>query len=169
MRIAPRTAAALARRFSTAPAAATAKQPQKRRFRHLFDTASTGADHFRTAVTAAFRLIDRDHDGFASRDEIASALRKYTLVQELLMIPSNPTEAEFANFLDLMDPAHGELISENKWREFFCPEQGDLERPGPQLYDPHTSGITGFLIDLDGTVRAHPHRSGAFARRSAPH
>lgn len=66
-----------------------------RRWRHVFDTASTGADHFRTAVRAAFRLIDTNHDGIASREEVSRALRKYSLVQELLLLPPHVSEAEF--------------------------------------------------------------------------
>jgi ribonucleotide monophosphatase NagD (HAD superfamily) len=133
----------------------------RRRWRHVFDTGTTGADHFRTAVRAAFRLIDTDGDGLATHEEVLAALKKFSLVQELLFLSPKEPEPGLSEIMEMIgaEPAKGTAgqIDEARWLEFFCPKAGDQTMPLPQLYDPHSTGIKGFLIDLDGTIYRPGH------------
>lgn len=126
-----------------------------KRWRHVLDAGGSGLDSFRCAVTAAFRLLDKDGNGELSRIEMIRGLAKYELVQELLQLPPTVSAIEFEEMYEAMGTDERGCVTEAAWTEFFMPTLDEDRFPPPKPYDPRTSRIRAFLIDLDGTIYSH--------------
>lgn len=111
---------------------------------------------FRTAVTAAFRLIDKDRNGMLSKEEMVAGLTQYPLTRSLVRLREDASLEAIEEVCDGMSFRVDGSITEEEWIDHFCGGMLVGEEPShsPALFDPLSfdwEGV-GFLLDLDGTM-----------------